>query len=437
MIRKLKHFFQEDLWNFPLSQETGSRHFCFKWIRIFYLAIREFVQKQCTLHASSLTYYTLMSIVPVLAMLLAIAKGFGYQEFLRTELLLHFKDQQDIWLEIFNYAEKLLEQTRGGILASMGLILLFWSVTQLIHNMESTFNHIWNVKKTRSWRRAFSDYFAVIFLAPFLFIVSSSVTVFVVDQLETLVRAVPIGHWPLSLFLFLIHLLPYGLFSLFFGLIYLFIPNTQVRPSSGFLGGIVAGSLYVIVQWGYIHFQIGVSRYGAIYGSVAALPLFLIWVQLSWFLVLLGAEVSYAHQTFLTHEFEQKSHRASSSFRRLLSLWIMHLAVQRFLQKEPPLSQDLLVGRYQIPYLLATPLLEELVRCSLLIEVKGGYMPAKPIDQLKISDVLESLETWGDSSFPFIETKELAPFEQTLAHFKKLIESSPHNQLMSHVSHSS
>lgn len=434
MLQRLKHFFQEDLWNFPLQNEKGLRFSCFKWMRIFYLAVREFYQKQCTLHASSLTYYTLMSIVPLLAMLLAIAKGFGYHEHLQKDLLLHFKDQQDIWIEIFNYAERLLEQTRGGILAGFGLLLLFWSVTQLIHNMEATFNHIWHVKKTRSWRRAFSDYFAVLFLAPFLFIVSSSVTVFVVDQLEAFIRAFPIGNWPISLLLFLVHLIPYGLFSIFFGLIYLFVPNTKVQFSSAFLGGVVAGTLYVIVQWGYIYFQVGVSRYGAIYGSVAALPLFLIWVQVSWFLVLLGAEISYAHQTFKSHEFEYKAQRVSQSFRRLLSLWIVHLAVSRFLQAHSPLSRDLLIHHYQIPHLLAVPILEELVRCSLLIEVAGGYIPAKPADRLKISDVIEALENWGDSSFPFIQAKELAPFEQALARFKKLIETSPHNQLMSHVS---
>lgn len=165
-MEKMKNFFRDDLWNFPLSRETGWRHFKFKWLRIFYLAVRGFSQDKCTLSASSLTYYTLMSIVPILAMSFAIARGFGYHESLRVQLLQYFQDQNTALVELFNYADKFLEQARGGVIAGIGLVILFWSVALLLSSLEEILNHIWGTRM-RSWRRIVSDYFALMFIAPF------------------------------------------------------------------------------------------------------------------------------------------------------------------------------------------------------------------------------------------------------------------------------
>jgi len=434
-LERVKDFFQEGLWNFHLSREKGWRRFYYKWLRIAYLSLRGFIQDKCSLSASSLTYYTLMSIVPILAMSIAIARGFGYHEILRNELLERFKDQQAAFSELFSYADKFLEQAKGGIIAGVGLVVLFWSVTLLLNTLETILNHIWGVKRMRSWRRILSDYFALMLIGPFFFILFSSITVFIVDHLEMLVRAWPLGSVIIGLFLFLINLLPYALFWILFTFVYLFMPNTRVKFRSAIWGGLFAGSFYVIVQWGYIYFQVGVSRYGAIYGSMAALPLFLVWIQLSWFLLLLGAEISYAHQTLEEHEFEGIAAKASYSFKRLVSLWIVHLVIHRFLKGEAPITREILVTRYQIPNALAAPILNDLSECGLLCEIQTGYIPARPIDSLRISDVLEALETKGMGEFPFIDSKALAPFEKALEHFRSQIEKSPENKLMSHVSH--
>lgn len=436
MYERARRFFQEDLWNFPLREQRGWRRFCFKWLRIAYLSIHGFYQDKCSLSASSLTYYTLMSIVPVLAMSFAIAGGFGYNDYLRQQILQQFQEHNAAFTELFSYSDKFLEQARGGLVAGIGFIILFWTVCLLLNNLEAILNHIWGVKNNRSWRRIFSDYFALMVIGPFFFLLFSSITVFVVGKLAAAIKLLPLFSGAISLLLFLVNLLPYCLFWIFFSFIYLFMPNVKVHLSSAFWGGFFAGSLYVILQWGYIHFQIGVSRYGAVYGSMAALPLFLIWVQLSWFLFLLGAEISYAHQTSEEHEFEGLASKVSHNFRRLIDLWIVHLALHRWIQGETPLTREILVNRYQIPLPLAAFALRELTECGLLMETKNGYIPARAADQMRLSDVLGVLDAKGSNELPFLDSKMLAPFEKALHQFRKQIEESPENKLLKHVPYS-
>jgi membrane protein len=431
MLEKINYYFCETLWNFPLSKETGFRRFWIKWLRIAYLAARGFYQDKCSLSASSLTYYTVMSIVPVIAMAFAISRGFGYHDTLRSELLERFPDQNRALIEIFKYADSFLEQAKGGIIAGVGLVILFLTVALLLSNLEGILNHIWGVKKLRSWKRIFSDYFALMLVGPILFVVASSMAVFIVEYLEIGIRVLPISGWTVSWLLFLVNVVPYGLFWLLFTILYYVMPNTHVHFRSAALAGLFAGSLYLAVQWAYIYFQIGVSRYGAIYGSMAALPLFLIWIQLSWFLLLFGAEISCAHQRLEEHEYEGFAGRMSYSFKRLLSLWIIHLAI-----KKGYLSLAILSKSYQIPLAVTRPILQELVECEILHETRGGYVPAHYTLEMRISDCIETLESKGENQFLLIDSKALAAFENTLDQFRKAIESSPSNIRISHVPHS-
>jgi membrane protein len=415
MWKKWLHYCTDDLWNFRLEELSGWKKCGCKWLRIAVLSVQGFFSDKSTLRASSLTFYTLMSIVPVIAMMFAIARGFGYQDYLRAELLVKFKEQQTALMEIITFAEKLLAQTHEGLIAGIGLILLFWSVASLLGSMEEAFNSIWNVHRMRSWRRLFTDYFALMMTTPFLFILSSSITLFVVNNMDEIVHKMPIGAVAISTLSFFIQIIPYALFWLLFSFLYVFMPNIKVKASSAMVGGVVAAILYVMVQWGYIYFQVGVNRYGAIYGSFAALPLFLIWLQVSWFILLFGAEVSYAHQTQVSHEFEPALKKASPGFRKMVTLWIAQLAVSRFQQRNKPITLEWIVHHCRIPASLAAPLLEELIACHILVELKSGALvPARAADQIRISDVLTALETRGASDFPFIRSKELERFKGLL-----------------------
>jgi membrane protein len=265
-------------------------------------------------------------------------------------------------------------------------------------------------------------------ISPCFFFLSTSASVVFVNQSAHWLQALHLTPYLSNTLLFIAQLVPYCLFWFFFTFLYLFMPNRQVPLSSAFLGGVIGGTIYLIVQWGYIYFQIAFNRVGAIYGSFAAFPLFLIWVQLSWFFLLFGAEISFAHQTLDQHEYEERSKRASVGYKRLLSLWILHLAIGKFMKGEPWLTRDAVMVRYQIPYALATPILDDLVASGLLVDTSQGLAPVKAAENLRISDALSALETRGISDFPFIEATELAPFERSLLAFREQIESSPENK---------
>lgn len=429
MLEKIKYYFSEDLWNFPLSEQKGRKHFFYKWLRIFTLSLRGFIQDQCSLRASSLTYYTIMSIVPVLALAFLVAKGFGFYQHFRIQILDQFPEQEVVFTELFKYAELLLERTRGGVVAGFGVVVLIFTVVLLLSNLEGILNHIWGVKNLRTWRRIITDYLAIMIFAPIFFIVGNTIAVLLVERSILIIQSFPISQIAVKWLVFLIHLLPYCLFWILFTFIYFFMPNIKVRFRSALLAGVIAGTGYLILQWGYIYFQIGVSRYGAIYGSMAAIPLFLVWLQLSWVLLLFGVELSYSHQMADEYEYEKPISRISGRMKKIISLWIAYLAVQ-----EGFLSVEALVKRHKIPKRLSQGILQELAEAKILTKGKNGYVPADKVFDMRLSDCLDALDRQGEKKLLFI--KPNAFFEKALTEFQKMVESHPQNMRLKDVPHS-
>lgn len=302
MLKRVKSYLDRLLGKKTLSSERGFRGICLRWQKIIYLALRGLYQNRSGLSASSLTYYTLMSIVPILAIAIAIAKGFGLYVKFRGELFIRFPDQGMALSELFKYADAFLGAARGSVIAAIGFGGLFLTAVFLLNNLEGILNQIWSVTKGRSWARTLIDYFALILILPSVFVAAVIMSVFIVEYLSAGVMILPIPGIGLHFILLFINLIPYGLFWLFFSFIYLFMPNTKVHFRTGAIAGLITSLLYLVAQWGYIYFQIGASSYGAIYGSMAALPLFLVWIQVSWYLVLFGAEVSAAYQKIYGEE---------------------------------------------------------------------------------------------------------------------------------------
>jgi membrane protein len=434
MLNRFILFLTTDLWNFRLDELTGMRKLGYRVLRIFSLSVAGFQKDLCTLRASSLTYYTLMSIVPILALAFSIARGFNLHEPLKEELLVKFPENREVLSEIIMYADRLVNETRGGLLAGIGFAVLIWSAISLIESMEAALNHIWEVEKMRSWRRIVGEYLALFLIAPILFVVSSSTVVIVGNYLEDLFKLFPLSSFFIALLHFGANLVAYAFFSFFFTFLYYFLPNTKVRASTAFLGGSLTGIFYLIAQWGYVYFQIGASRFGAIYGSLAALPLFLVWVQVSWFIFLFGAEVCCSFQTLDQHEFGTSFKNASPKLKKILSLWLLQVTVNRFQDAFTSMKQHAIIQQCRIPAAIAIPLLDGLVDCGLLAEIKTvetSYLPGRPIENLRISDALEALDAKGISDMPFICSKELVLFAKTLSSFDELIEKSHKNQLLS------
>jgi len=190
MIQKMQRFLKQDIWRIRVGEAKGFRGKGIRLLRIFLLSFSQFSSDMCSLRASALTFYTLLSIVPVLAMSFGIAKGFGLDRLLREKLIEGMQGQQEVLNRVITFAETMLENTRGGLVAGVGVALLLWSVIQVLGNIESSFNDIWAIKKQRSLGRKFTDYLSMMLIAPILYIVASSATVFVTSQITLIMEKI-------------------------------------------------------------------------------------------------------------------------------------------------------------------------------------------------------------------------------------------------------
>jgi len=433
MLSKIIDFFTTDIWRIRVDELPRTKSFLLKQLRIVVLAVRGFDEDKCSLKASSLTFYTLLSIVPVAAMAFGIAKGFGFEALLEKMIIEKLQGQEEIIRYIITFSHSLLENTKGGLIAGIGIAVLFWSVIKLLGNIEKSFNDIWGIRKNRKMGRMCSDYLSAMLICPVLFIMASSLTVVISGQIKEIVQQLAFLKIVSPLVFSLLNLLPYCVVWILFIFIYMFMPNTSVRIGAGVLGGIAAGTLYQILQWGYITFQVNVSKYNAIYGGFAALPLFLVWLELSWLIVLLGAEISFAYQNVDTYEFEPDCLNVSYSFKKLLTLSIVHLLVKNFERGDKPLASDAVAHALEIPARLTRQILYELVSCGLLCEVAGEgdrdvcFQPGLSITSLSIQYVLERLEQHGSNAIPIAKLPEHEKIAQSLESLGRQIAQSPEN----------
>ena len=436
MISRLIHFFKTDIWEIRLKDLSPSKAFFVKSLRVILLGLRGFIRDNCQKTASVLTYYSLLNIVPVVAVAFAIAKGFGLEKVIEKQIL-QMADkanwQSDITSQIITFSHKLLEQAKGGLIAGIGIILLFWTVISILGKIEESFNEIWEVKKPRTLVRKFSDYLTAMLVAPILLIISSSATVLVSSQVKEIVNKIGFLGVFSSLIFFLLNLLPYVSMWFLFAMIYLIMPNTRIPLRSGILGGITAGTVFQIVQWIYIKFQIGAASYGAIYGSFAALPLLLAWLQMSWMIVLLGAEIAYAYEHYETFGFHPDYSRISFASRKLLVLRIFHLLTKKFSQGEKPLSVKQIAHTLEIPVRLVRQFLYELTNVGLVVEtVKGtkdeaAFQPGKTIENITVKYALDEFEKYGIAQIPDNPSDEAEKISMFLKNISEAIEKSPGN----------
>ena len=426
-------FLNADIWRLQAHKLPRRRSFWITQLRIVLLAVRRFNLDRCELRASALTFYSLLSIVPVVALAFAVAKGFGVEKVLADQLMEKMQGQEEVAQRIIGFAQSLLETTKGGAIAGVGIVLLFWTVIKVLGNVEKSFNDIWGVNTGRTMGRKFADYLSTMMICPVLLIIASSVTVLLTTQVSGLLERLSFLGSLADVLIWLLELLPYGVIWVVFTFIYVFMPNTKVELKSALWGGILAGTIYQLVQLTYITFQIGVSNYGAIYGSFAALPLFLVWLQLSWLIVLLGAEISFAHQNVGTYEFEQDCLAVSHSFKRMIALMMTSLCVKHFLNAEKPLTAEAISRQLEVPIRLVRSVLAELTGARLLAEIRAdgredvAYQPACDTQRLTVAAVIERLDQQGVATVPIVETADVQNLRETLKRYREIVEQSSAN----------
>lgn len=434
-INRIKRFVEREIWHINLKKVGGVRGFGIRLIRTFVIAWRGFKQDDCQLKASALTFYTLLSVVPVIAMFFGVAKGFGFEKKLESEIKSDLSYNQEVIHYIFDLANNMLDNTKGGLIAGLGIVVLFWSVMKVLGNIEQAFNEIWEIKRSRNLIRKFSDYLSIMLVTPVFVIISGSLAVYIGTHLESITQSEYLGFFGPVVY-FLLNLAPLIVTTMLMMLVYMILPNTKVSFSSAFFGAFLAAILIVSVEWIYLFFQVGVSKYNAIYGGFAALPLFLIWVHTNWTIVLLGAELSFAYQNQSKYEFEVESNEISFRYMEVLALEITRTLVKRFVEGAKPLSASELSEDIQMPSKLVRKVIQELVRAGVISESGGTekegahYQPAIDIAKLDVAFVLKKLIEAGINEMPVEKTDSLKEIESQLDNVEGDLRKSGSNVLL-------
>jgi membrane protein len=439
LFSKAAAFAGQDIWRIRRTDLPPGKSFFINLLRVLILSIRGFDEDKCQLRASALTFYSLISIVPVAAMAFGIAKGFGFEKVLENQLQAKLAGHEEVFNNIIQFSHSLLENAKGGVIGGIGLVVLFWAVIKVLGQIENSFNDIWGIKQQRTLGRKFGDYLSIMLIGPVLIIVSSGVTVFVTTRINLIMEKIAVLGTFEPLMLLLIKLFPLVLLWSLFTFLYIFMPNTQVRISSGLIGGIIAGTIFQFTQWIYISFQVGAAKYNVIYGSLAALPLFLAWVQLSWLIVLYGAELSFAHQNVDTYEFEPDARQASRRLKISLSLQVAHHLIMKFAAGETAPTAREISRDLGIPIRLVNEILFELVESGIAAstetgqEKEHGFQPARDTSTLTIQGIIDAMEVRGINTVPFCHTQAFASLTESLESFRQAVERLPANRFLKDV----
>jgi membrane protein len=369
------------------------------------IAIRtgqSFSAQRLGIRASGLTLYSLLSLVPVLALMFGIAKGFGLETRLQSWITSQFHGQQEVLEYLIVFARRMLSQTKGGLVAGAGVAFLLYTVIRVIGYIEQAFNTIWSVGTSRSLTRKFSDYLSLILVGPFLILGAASLNVYIAAMVHRAAESAPLSQFVGPLVALALRFAPLAMVWVLFTFLYLFLPNTRVRIGSALVGGAVAGIVFQMVQTLYIELQIGVSSNNAVYGSFAALPLFIIWLQISWHIVLLGAELTHQHQTFESGEMEEPVPNLSFRAVKRLALAVVKQVVLRFVAGRPPPTSEEISLSLQVSARMLQDVLNRLTQARILAITESeedgmpGYLPARDVRLITPFLVFQALESLGE-----------------------------------------
>lgn len=399
-IKKWIYFLKDDIWRITDDELTPLQRKLYTCIKIPILSVRQFLDDRVMVRASALTYSTLLSIIPILAILFAIARGFGFDLLIEHQLRQGMMNQQAELM--LSWVNSYLVHTKSGIFIGIGLIMLLWTILILTDNIERSFNAIWQVKRPRSMFRKITDYFSMILLLPLLIVISSGLTIFMttyINNMENFLLLTP-------LLKFLVRMVPYILtWGMFIGL-FIFIPNTKVRLRHTWLPGILAGSAFQAFQYIYINSQIWLSGYNAIYGSFAAIPMFLLWTQISWTICLFGAEMSYVSQNLASFDFGKETAHISRRYHDFFCTIILSAICKQFAPGNPPCTAEEISRTHKIPIRLTKKILYELQDMKLIYEAVNedsrkdiGYVPGMDINRLTVGMLLSRLDSAGSEAF--------------------------------------
>lgn len=372
-------FFQKDLWHINADTLPWWKRTLVTMTKAVILTAKAFLSNKLFRLASALTYSTLLAIVPIAAVVFAVARGFGFSIYIEEWFKDALESQPQVAEAIIGFVNSYLVHARSGIILGVGLIFMLWTVIMLTTNIEESFNDIWRVEKTRTWGRTIINYTAVFFLLPIIIIVTSGVSVVfatISDGLKEVIFVEPIVK-------VLVGLVPYVIWSVVFILLYVYMPNTKVKWTKAVVPGILAGVAMQVLQLFYIHSQIWVSSYNAIYGSFAALPLFMLWLQISWTICLVGAQMCYVDQHLRDMAFDHEVSEISHHHQMIMAALLLSIICKRHYRGEKACTAAQLKELSGLPITVTTELLKQLNEAG-LININGVYKEEETIYQPSI-----------------------------------------------------
>lgn len=397
-IKELYYFIKVGIWRVTRQDVSPLRYRCYGIAKKLILAVEWATTKRMVNSAAALTYSSLLAIVPILAVFFAIARGFGYNKYIEAWFRDALSSQPQAAEAVIGFVNSYLIHTKSGIFLGIGLLFMLWTVIMLVNNIEHAFNYIWQVKKPRSMFRTITDYMAMFLLVPIIIVITSGMTIFMATIADNTKGYILLG----PAVRFFVDLLPYVIMSAVFISLYLFMPNTKVKLGSVIVPGILAGVAMQGLQLFYIHSQIWVSSYNAIYGSFAALPLFMLWLQISWSICLFGAELCYTNQNLEDFAFKVRTGNISHRYRMMLSTILASHICKRFSEGGKPYTALDLKMKTGIPIRVTNDLLYDMVKVNILSEVtideKGessSFQPAESLDRLSVGTLVDRLESYG------------------------------------------
>lgn len=462
-IKEWIHFLTYDIWRLNPENFSGKKNIFHNILKIIMLTVRGVQEQDLSASSRSLTYRTILSIVPMLAVIFAIARGFGFEKIVESQIFDFFSsndfeiaapiniennintytdvdtlggmgsygsglnipptlesslhsnttvavdslmhDTTTFTIEtLVTFVNNSLEHAKGGLFAGIGVALLLYTIVLLFTDIENSFNRIWGIKKGRPIQRRVIDYFALMLLLPLLVVINYGLTAIIQASADTLDRYT---HIVTPVMGQVLNILPFVVMIVSMTLLYKLMPNLKVKITSALVGGVLGGIALQVFQMVYLEGQLWISKYNAIYGAFAALPLLLLWTQVSWFIVLIGAEISFATQNVQQFSFDRETKNITRRYRDFFTIIVASTIVKRFAENRSPLSAAMISLKCQIPIKLTNDIIDELIKMEMVLPTPVldddrvmAFQPAYDINMMSVASLMELIDNEGTEDFP-------------------------------------
>jgi len=410
----INQFVRYDMWRRTATElDSTAKRIGYSIIRTIVLVVRGFTSKNLNDKAKSLTYSLIFAIIPILAMILAVAKGFGVADVIETQLNKSFLGETNMVPTIMEMVQRYLETAQGGVFIGIGILILLWAIYSFFDSVETAFNRIWNVQKSRSILRQATTYIAIVVLIPVFIVCSAGINILVHTTLESTIHIEFLHDF--------IHtsgvkFLQFAMCWLLFTLMYVAIPNTKVRFMSALIPGIIMGTLFQLLQMLSVYLIALLSRTSIVYGAFASIPILMTWLQYTSLLILIGAEMSYAIQNNEQFEYEQDLNRMSRRYKDFIMLYLLSIIIKRFEADEAPPTAHELAIRDHLPIRLVNQLLGRMVETKIIREVyvegqeEKTFQPALDTHKISVGMVIDRIDEQGTEQFLQTPSPEMQAF---------------------------